>query len=258
MQKPADFRPLGCSECLNGAGLEFDFTMAFQPIVDVSTGEVFAHEALVRGPNGEGAGSVFAHVNDGNRYRFDQACRVKAIRLASQLGMQSQLSINFLPNAVYRPELCIRTTLSAAEEWDFPIERIIFEVTEGEKIEDQAHLRNIIAHYKQQGFCTAIDDFGAGYAGLNLLADFQSDIVKLDMALIRDIDKDRTRRAITNGILRMCAELDIRVIAEGVETREEYLTLRDFGIELFQGYYFARPAFQALAVVSPEALAGTA
>lgn len=255
MQKPADFRPLGCSECLNGAGLDFDFTMAFQPIVNATTGEVFAHEALVRGLNGEGAGSVFAHVNDSNRYRFDQACRVKAIRLASELGMQSLLSINFLPNAVYRPELCIRTTLNAAQEWDFPIDRIIFEVTEGERIDDQAHLRNIISYYQQQGFRTAIDDFGAGYAGLNLLADFQSDIVKLDMALIRDIDKDRTRRAITNGILRMCGDLDIRVIAEGVETREEYRALRDFGIELFQGYYFARPAFQALAEVDPAVFA---
>lgn len=256
MPKPADFRPLGCSECLNGAGLDFDFTMAFQPIVDVAAGRIFAHEALVRGVNGEGADTVFAHVNDGNRYRFDQACRIKAIRLASELGMKSMLSINFLPNAVYRPELCIRTTLAAAKEWNFPIERIIFEVTEGERIEDQAHLRNIIAHYKQQGFCTAIDDFGAGYAGLNLLADFQSDMVKLDMALIRDIDKDRTRRAITHGILQMCRDLGIRVIAEGVETREEYLTLRDFGIDLFQGYYFARPAFQSLVEVDPALFAG--
>lgn len=255
MQKPADFRPLGCSECLNGAGLDFDFTMAFQPIVDASTGGIFAYEALVRGMEGEGAGAVFAHVNDSNRYRFDQACRVKAIRLASELGMQSLLSINFLPNAVYRPDLCIRTTLNAAQEWDFPIDRIIFEVTEGERIDDQAHLRNIISYYKERGFRTAIDDFGAGYAGLNLLADFQSDIVKLDMALIRDIDKDRTRRAITRGILRMCSDLGIRVIAEGVETREEYLTLRDFGIDLFQGYYFARPAFQALAEVDPAVFA---
>lgn len=255
MQKPADFRPLGCSECLNGAGLDFDFTMAFQPIVDAASGSIYAHEALVRGMEGEGAGAVFAHVHDGNRYRFDQACRVKAIRQASELGMQGPLSINFLPNAVYRPELCIRTTLNAAQEWDFPIDRIIFEVTEGERIEDQAHLRNIISYYQERGFRTAIDDFGAGYAGLNLLADFQSDIVKLDMALIRDIDKDRTRRAITRGILRMCGDLGIRVIAEGVETRDEYLTLRDFGIELFQGYYFARPAFQALAEVDPAVFA---
>lgn len=258
MQKPVDFRPLGCSECLEGAGLDFDFTMAFQPIVNVTTGEIFAHEALVRGVNGEGAGSVFAHVHDGNRYRFDQACRVKAIRLAAELGMNTLLSINFLPNAVYRPELCIRTTLSAAQTYGFPIDRIIFEVTEGERIEDHPHLRNILEHYQKQGFHTAIDDFGAGYAGLGLLAEFQSDLIKLDMALIRGIDQDRSRVAISRGILQMARELDITVIAEGVETAGEYMTLRDLGVELFQGYYFARPAFQALADVPPEALAGTA
>jgi EAL domain-containing protein (putative c-di-GMP-specific phosphodiesterase class I) len=258
MQKPVDFRSLGCSECLDGGGLDFDFTMAFQPIVNVTSGDIFAHEALVRGPNGEGAGSVFAHVNDGNRYRFDQTCRVKAIRLAAELGMSCLLSINFLPNAVYRPELCIRTTLNAAQEYGFPIDRIIFEVTEGERIEDHPHLRNILEHYQEQGFHTAIDDFGAGYAGLGLLAEFQSDLIKLDMALIRGIDHDRSRTAITRGILQMARDLEIRVIAEGVETAAEYLTLRDLGVELFQGYYFARPAFQALTEVSADALAGRA
>ncbi|MDX5363771.1 MAG: EAL domain-containing protein [Pseudazoarcus pumilus] len=256
MQKPTDFRQLGCSECLEGAGLEFDFTMAFQPIVNAVSGEIFAHEALVRGPNGEGAGSVFVHVNDGNRYRFDQACRVKAIRLAAELGMDCMLSINFLPNAVYRPELCIRTTLNAAQQYGFPTERIIFEVTEGERIEDHPHLRNILEHYQGRGFHTAIDDFGAGYAGLGLLAEFQSDLIKLDMALIRGIDRDVARVAITRGILQMAREMEIAVIAEGVETAAEYAVLRDLGVELFQGYYFARPAFQALAKVDPALLSG--
>ncbi|MDX5445977.1 MAG: EAL domain-containing protein [Zoogloeaceae bacterium] len=226
--------------------------------MDVSNGEVFAHEALVRGPNGEGAGSVFAHVNDGNRYRFDQACRVKAIRLAAELGVTCGLSINFLPNAVYRPELCIRTTLLAADQYGFPIEQIIFEVTEGERIDDHPHMRNILEHYQKQGFRTAIDDFGAGYAGLGLLAEFQPDLVKLDMALIRGIDSDRVRVAIARGILQTARDLGISVIAEGVETASEYATLRDLGVELFQGYYFARPAFEALAEISSEALAGRA
>ena len=78
-----------------------DFTMAFQPIVDLVTGEIYAFEALVRPLNGGGAIDVLNQVTDENRYTFDQACRVKAITPASQLGMQSFLSINFLPNAVY-------------------------------------------------------------------------------------------------------------------------------------------------------------
>lgn len=246
MKSQPEFRPLGCGECAKGADLGFDFSMALQPIVDVSRREVFAYEALVRGLDGEPAGTVFTHVNGGNRYRFDQACRVKAIRLAAALGLESYLSINFMPNAVYRPELCIRTTLAAAKEYGFPVEQIIFEVTEGERVEDHAHLRGIVQDYQRRGFLTAIDDFGAGYSGLNLLAEMQTDLLKLDMALIRDIHQSRPRQAIVKGIVQVCRELGIRVIAEGIEQASELDTLRGFGIDLYQGYYFARPTFEAV------------
>lgn len=224
--------------------------MAFQPIVNLTTRTVFAQEALVRGLNQESAGEILSRVNDTNRYQFDQACRVTAVQLAAQLGVQSLISINFMPNAVYRPELCIRTTLDAAVSSGFPIERIVFEITEAEKIEDTKHLRAIVQHYRSRGFRTAIDDFGAGYSGLNLLAELQTDFIKLDMALIRHIDRDRPRQAIVKGILYVCRDLGIAPIAEGVETAEEVRALQDFGIELFQGFYFARPAFEAQAVVS--------
>jgi EAL domain-containing protein (putative c-di-GMP-specific phosphodiesterase class I) len=247
MIEQQNFRALGCAECASGTALGFDFSMAFQPIVNLTTGQVFAHEALVRGLGGEGAASVFAHVNEANRYRFDQTCRVKAIKLAAELAMPCYLSINFLPNAVYRPELCIRTTLDAADRYGFPTDRIIFEITEGEKVEDLGHLRTIVRDYQKRGFLTAIDDFGAGYAGLNLLADIQTDLIKLDMALIRNIHKDRGRRAIANGIVQVCRDLGIRIVAEGIETAEELAPLRDMGIELFQGFYFAKGQFEALA-----------
>lgn len=246
MKVQKDFQKLGCAECVNGAVLGFDFTMAFQPIVNTRLKTVFAYEALARGLNNEPAGVVFEGVNEGNRYRFDQACRVKAIKLAAELGLSTLLSINFMPNAVYRPELCIRTTLAAAEQYGFPIERIIFEMTEGEQVDDHGHLRSIVEDYQRRGFKTAIDDFGAGYSGLNLLAEMQTDIIKLDMALIRAIDQDRIRQAIVKGILQVCTELSITVIAEGIETAAELQVLQSFGIELFQGYYFARPAFEAL------------
>ncbi len=244
---PPDFRPLGCAECLKGDVLGFDLTMAFQPILDARTRSVFAYEALVRAPDGiGGARPVLDKVHDGNRYRFDQVARVKAIELASRLDLQGYLSINFLPNAVYRAETCIRTTLAAAEEYRFPAERILFEVTEAERVKDHAHLAGIIREYRRLGFLTAIDDFGAGYAGLNLLADFQPDLVKLDMALVRGIDADRNRRAIVRGIVGVCADMGIRVVAEGIETTGELATLRDLGIELVQGFLFARPGFESL------------
>ena len=254
----SDFIPMtvvdsACDSCGDAQAASFKFSYAYQPIVDVMRQEVWGHEALVRGPTGESAYSVLSQVNDDNRYRFDQACRVKAIKGAAQLGIEERLSINFLPNAIYKPEVCIRTTLAAARANGFPISRIVFEATEGEAVNDGQRLAEILREYKRTGFVTAIDDFGAGYAGLNLLADFQPDIIKLDMALVRDVDKSKARQAIARGILRMCSELDIVVLAEGVETTGE----RDFylgeGVSLMQGYLFSRPAFQARGEIDPKA-----
>lgn len=249
------FHDISCAECAGGASLGFDFTMAYQPIVNTTTRQVFAYEALVRGLHNEPAYQVIAQVNDSNRYPFDQACRVKAIKVAAQLGSQSYISINFMPNAVYRPELCIRTTIEAADVYGFPIERIIFEFIEQEEIKDYAHVRGIVEHYKLRGFKAALDDFGSGYANLNLLSEIRTDYIKLDMALVRSIEQDKRHQTIVKGTVRACNELGIQVIAEGVETYEELATLQSFGIELIQGYYFAKPAFEALPVVPDSACA---
>ena len=236
-----------CDDCGNDERLGFLFSYAYQPIVDTGTRQIFAHEALVRGPAGESAYSVLAQVNEDNRYRFDQACRVKAIKTAAALNMQGMLSINFMPNAIYQPERCIRTTLAAANANGFPIRRIIFETVEGELIEDAKWLAEVLRAYQAIGFLTAIDDFGAGFAGLNLLADFQPDIIKLDMALVRGIDTSRPRQAIVRSVARMGEELGISILAEGVETVDEFLALQAMGIRLMQGYLFCKPRFEACA-----------
>ncbi|QSX31029.1 EAL domain-containing protein [Shewanella cyperi] len=235
-----------CGNCVNREQLGFDFTMAFQPIINVATQQVFGYEALVRGLNNESAFSVISRVTDENRYLFDQLCRVKAIALASKLGIDCMLSINFLPNAIYKPERCIRTTLASAKEYGFPLERIMFEFTEVEKIEDSDHIKNIVSYYQSLGFKTATDDFGSGYSGLNLLADFQTDIIKLDMGLIRHIDSDRVRQTIVSHCLQLFRSLNITPLAEGIETLAEYHWLRDAGVELMQGYLFAAPGFESL------------
>ena len=239
----------GCEGCRDGAGFETPFSMAFQPIVDIKTHSIFAHEALVRGVGGEGAYSILSQVAEANRYAFDQQCRVKAIELATELDLPkdgAHLSINFMPNAVYEPRACIRLTLAAAMRTGFPLDRIIFEFTEDEKL-DTDHLLNILRTYRAMGFKTAIDDFGAGYAGLGLLSKFQPDIVKLDMALIRGLDTDRVKQKIVKSLLDLLAELDIRAICEGVETAEELRALEDLGATLIQGYVLARPTFESLA-----------
>tara|TARA_R110000796_G_scaffold63377_6_gene146631 strand:- start:20610 stop:21308 length:699 start_codon:yes stop_codon:yes gene_type:complete len=224
--------------------------MAFQPIVDTRDNSIFAYEALIRGLAGEGALEMLSKVNEDNRYIFDQSCRVKAVELASRLQIPCFISINFLPNAVYQAATCIRATLEAARRYNFPTSRLIFEITENEELVDKAHLKSIITEYKRQGFKTAIDDFGAGYSGLNLLAEFQPDIIKLDMAMVRDIDRDPVRQAIVQGILGVCKALNIDVIAEGIESLAELRLLQGMGVHLFQGYLFAKPAFEQLPAVT--------
>lgn len=236
---------MSCQNC-NPQQLGIAFSMAFQPIIHRTNQAVWGYESLVRGMDNQPAGFILNQIDASKIHSFDQVIRTKAIRLADSLRFNEILSINFMPNAVYKPENCIRSTLAVCDELGFDKKRIMFEVTEAEKITDHAHLKNIFTEYKKHQFLTAIDDFGAGYSGLNLLAEWQPDIIKLDMNLIREIDANKTKQLIVKSILGVCDGLNIRVIAEGVETHDEYAALADFGIELFQGYYFAKPLFEGL------------
>jgi EAL domain-containing protein (putative c-di-GMP-specific phosphodiesterase class I) len=235
-----------CGECDCDEGLDFSFSFAFQPIIDVDNQDVYAYEALVRGTQGEGAHTILNRVNEHNRYSFDQRCRVKAVKLASRLKLQTRLSINFMPNAVYEPENCIRTTLAAAKTYNFDTSKLIFELTENEALTDADHLVSIISAYREMGFQVALDDFGAGYSRMNVVIASPPNLIKLDMSLLRGIERNNNQQAVVNGILVMSDQLGSRVIAEGVETIEEYRWLRQREVSLFQGYLFARPGFEEL------------
>ena len=221
--------------------------MAFQPIVNTAENAIFAYEALCRGPQGESAASVLSRVTDDNRYAFDQHCRVKAITLASKLGLENAfLSINFMPGAVYSPAACIQLTLRTAEQVGFPLDRLIFEITENEQIVDRDHLQGIFEEYRRHGFQLALDDFGSGFSGLRRLAELQTDLIKLDMDLVREVHVRPAARKIISHLVKMGSSLGIQIIAEGIETSAEYHALQDCGITLMQGYLFARPEFEAL------------
>lgn len=245
--------PRGCQGC----GVDhhaFDIAMAFQPIIDTDTGRPFAFEALVRGSNGEGATEVLSRVTPDNRYAFDQQCRVAAIEGAVAAGIletDARLSINFLPNAVYSPLACIQLSLETARRTGFPPERLIFEFTENEEMADTDHVRGIIEAYRELGFATAIDDFGAGHAGLSLLARFQTDFLKLDMGLIRGIDSSQRRKLIVESVVRLARSLGMETIAEGIETPAESDALRAIGVRYLQGYLFGRPALRKLPWTEP-------
>jgi EAL domain-containing protein (putative c-di-GMP-specific phosphodiesterase class I) len=232
-----------CFACQDDEPLGFDFDMAFQPIFDATRQRVWGYEALVRGLNGESAFSILSQVTETNRYKFDQLCRVKAIEKAAERFDRADLmlSINFMPNAVYEPVACIRATLDAAKRTGFDRSRLIFEFTENEPMRDTDHIGRIIAAYREFGFMTALDDFGAGYAGLGLLAKFQPDLIKIDIELLRGVDASTPRQAIVKGLKNIADELGIQILAEGVETESEFKTLAAMGVRLFQGYYFGRP-----------------
>ncbi len=201
---------------------------------------------MIRGLNNELAEEVLNRVPTGEMHRFDERSRVLAIELAAHLGLSTHLDLNFLPLSVKSSSTAITSILEAADRRGIPHERIVLEILESEIIGDLSGFQAAVDEYRGSGLVFAIDDFGAGYAGLNLLADFQPNIIKLDMHLVRGIERKGPRQAIVRGILRTCRDLGIDIIAEGVETLEEYEWLRSEGIELFQGMLFAEPAFERL------------
>ncbi|MFZ4550429.1 MAG: EAL domain-containing protein [Aquabacterium sp.] len=209
-------------------GLNLDdfpaFSYAYQPIVDGLTREVFSYEALIRGPRGESAKDVLDRVGEGIKYQFDQASRIAAIQLAASLGLTAHINVNILPGSLFAADVSIDATLEA--------------------IADHTKFAGLLNAYRGMGLKVAIDDFGAGISGLNLLADFQPDQIKIDMNLVRGIEGDGPRQAIVRAIMQVCFDLGIDVIAEGIETQSEYLWFSNQGVRLFQGYLFAKPGFQ--------------
>ena len=221
------------------------FSFAFQPIVDADAGIAYSHEALVRGLAGESAYQVIQRYSGEQVGPFDSACRSKAIEVAARIGLETNLNLNILPSVALDEELGLKSTIDAARRHGFPLDRIIVEATENEAVVDHARFKQVVDEYRRAGMRFAIDDFGAGHSGLNLLAEFQPDFLKLDMALVRGIESHGPRQAIVRAIAQVCIDLGIDFIVEGVETLAEYRWFREQGTRLFQGYLFAKPMFEA-------------
>jgi EAL domain-containing protein (putative c-di-GMP-specific phosphodiesterase class I) len=232
--------------------VDFEFSFAFQPIVDAEAQEVVSFEALVRGPHGEPSSLVFAGVPHRCLQRFDRACRARAIHLAAGLNIRTRLNLNLVPNSGRHTRMNVHATLEASRAAGFPVENLVFEVSEAERVQHYARVGEVFKDYEECGFRTAIDDFGTGFSGLRMLAEYRPDYVKLDRDLIIDVHQDRVRQILVRGMTDICRQLSMEPIAEGVEKVEEYHWLREAGIRLFQGYYFARPLFEGLADVRPS------
>ena len=220
----------------------------FQPIVHSSQPtQVFAHECLLRGveengelvpPNRLYSAARAAGLLDS----LDEAARLTAIASASQPWLRTNVFINFNPRSISDPVRFLESTVQAAAVRGIPPERIVFEVVESDKVDDLDKLLDIIDYLRSASFRVALDDLGAGYSSLNLLAQLKPDFVKLDMTLIRDVDRDLYKSRIASKLLELARELEVATVAEGVETVGEWKWATEHGADYAQGYLFARPS----------------
>ncbi|MEP6619828.1 MAG: EAL domain-containing protein [bacterium] len=222
------------------------YSYAFQPIIDTVAGEILSFEALIRGERGEGAGHVFSQVSAETLAEFDRDSRAFAVGLAGRLGISCSLNLNAMPGSLRGDDGGLDALVSAARQGGVPLDRLILEITEREAIVDYEQFAAVMDGYRAAGIKVAIDDMGAGYSGLNLLADFQPDMLKLDMHLVRGIESRGPRQSIVRALVMVCGDLGIDVVAEGVETVDELQWFESEGVRLFQGYLFGKPAFEHL------------
>jgi EAL domain-containing protein (putative c-di-GMP-specific phosphodiesterase class I) len=228
--------------------------VAFQPIVDVETRRVVMQEALLRGPAGEPAGWVLGRVPPRAMHGFDAVCRARAVEAASSLELcQMLLTLNVAPQSLADPAGCLRQLRATLFDHGLHPRDTLLELSEEEGAPACPILARFAAIARAEGYLVALDDFGAGSSGLVRLLACRPSHIKLDRELLRGVDHDPARAAIIRSTLTFAAELGIEVIAEGVETQEEYQLLHRLGIRLFQGYLFARPALEAFPPISwPE------
>lgn len=227
--------------------LDVEFSHAFQPILDVNKQKIISYEVLLRGTQQEPPSFVFDKVGTKNSALFDQYSREEAIKKASNMGASCSLNLNFSPDSIiYKNGQNIQKTLDVALEYGFSQEDIIVEITEGEIIRNFDKFTKVLENLRRQNILIAIDDFGSGFAGLNTLFHVMPDLIKIDKDLIRDVHKCGAKQAIIKATISVCFDLGIDYLAEGVETLEEYQFLQSIGIELYQGYLFARPGFECL------------
>jgi EAL domain-containing protein (putative c-di-GMP-specific phosphodiesterase class I) len=213
--------------------------MAFQPIVRASDQTVFGYEALLRTdePSLPGPGHVLnAAERLGQLARLGQTIRQRAAEPFRDAMETENLFVNLHPRDLLDPDLLDESSALASIA-----HRVVLEITERASLGDIDNVRKTVAALRERGFRIAIDDLGAGYAGLTSFALLEPEIVKLDMTLVRDIDTSPVKQKLVASMTTLCGDMGILVVTEGVETVAEHDTLRALGCDLLQGYLFARP-----------------
>lgn len=227
-----------------------------QPIIQADE-SIFGHEVLARfvGADGEILSPlpVFQAAKlRGRLYALDRACRLTAVRYGQFLT--DKIFINFIPTSIYAPEFCLRSTELLARQLNIEPKRFIFEVVETEQVDDIAHLKRILAYYREKGFEYALDDVGEGFSTVDLLEGLQPNYMKLDRQFVDGVARDSALQSVAQFFLEKALAIGSVPLAEGIETIEDYLYLKRIGYQLFQGYLFSKPSERPLVEIDWAAI----
>jgi diguanylate cyclase (GGDEF)-like protein len=220
-------------------------TPYFQPIYNLSNGKIYGHEALSRGPKNSTLFSpdpLFSlATKEGKLHKLELLCRERALSKFSILSLKGRLFLNVSASLLASPDHQSGMTLSILNELGLDQKDIVIELSEQHPYDHNGLPRSSVDHYRKMGFQVAIDDLGVGYSGLQLWSELQPDIVKIDKHFIKDIDTDEIKREFVRSILTIAQRLNCKLIAEGIETKQELDQLIEIGVKLGQGYYLGRP-----------------
>lgn len=215
---------------------------ALQPIVEPSEGKISSLEALIRGNDGGSPEHFFSTLDPDKIYEVDLQTKAYAFALAEKLGIGShKIAVNLLPMSLVNVPNAVEFLVSEIKKHGLQPEQVVIEVTENEMISGFNQFNSAIKQLRGEGIGLAIDDFGSGYAGLSLLTRFQPDKIKIDREIVSDIHLSGPKQAIVRSIVSCCSDLEITLVAEGIEKIEEWCWLESAGIRRFQGFLFARP-----------------
>ncbi|MCS7164622.1 MAG: EAL domain-containing protein [Thermodesulfovibrio sp.] len=219
-----------------------DLKVHFQPIFSAKTGTIFGYEALTRHKSIKNIKNLFLEARkNGSIFILDMICRRNAIKEASRQNIDSYLFINICPETLSYPNHEVGITDRFAEEFGFPKNRIVLEITEQSAIENYEIFIKSVSYYKNRGYKIAIDDFGAGFGGPKLLSLLEPDIVKIDKYFIHAIEENNFSKYFIDFTVQVCHKLNIMVVAEGIETPTQLSEVINMGADLLQGFYLGKP-----------------
>ncbi len=217
----------------------------FQPIISLRDGSVYGYEALSRGPKNtpmESPVALFQYAEaHGKLWELEFLCRTTALETVSKLESEINLFLNVNPNILDDIKFKRGFTKDYLNKYSVNSKKIVFEITEREAIKNISGFINTVQNYKNQDYKIAIDDAGAGYSGLNLISDINPHFIKLDMKLVRDVDKNITKQSLIKSMREFASLTNTYLIAEGIETENELIKLIDIGIHYGQGYFIQKP-----------------